>query len=311
MTAPPRGSFRQIKGRDLLTDERGIGDPTVVIVPGAGLTGLDYWPIHELASTTRRSIVYDRAGTGWSDPVKLPRTARAVTDELHELLTVAGIEQAVLVGHSLGGLYARHFATRFPNQVAGLVLLDPAHQDYDSYMPPELTTAQASKFFDVLNAVADVALTTPVTRALLQRVPTIRNYQRTYQDLFTKEMRDWPVDLRDALVERHSTLDWLASGLRESRHIDELYNEVRSAAPTPDLPMIILASVATDAFQEAVATDDTRRLAQQEIDGRLRLYSALAQPLTRAEVRRIQAGHITLPFHDPDAVLRAVHDCLT
>ena len=201
----------------------------------------------------------------------------------------------MLVGHSLGGLYARHFATRFPNQVAGLVLLDPAHENYDDYMPPELTTAQGSKFFDFLNTAANLALTTSITRALLQRVPTIRNCQRTYHDLFGKEMSDWPADLRDALVERHSSLDWLVSGLRESRHIDQLYNEARAAAPIPDLPMIILVSVATDAFQDAVATDDTRRLAQQEIDGRLRLYSDLAGQMTHGEVRRVQAGHVTLP----------------
>ena len=39
----------------------------------------------------------------------------------------------LLVGHSLGGLYARHYATRFPGEVAALLVLDPAHEDYDSY----------------------------------------------------------------------------------------------------------------------------------------------------------------------------------
>ena len=52
----------------------------MVILPGAGLTGSDYLPIHENVAQKTTSIVYDRAGTGWSDSVTLPRTAAAVTD---------------------------------------------------------------------------------------------------------------------------------------------------------------------------------------------------------------------------------------
>ncbi len=86
------------------------------------------------------SADYDRAGSGWSDPVKLPRTSTQVTDELRELLRVAGVPAPyLLVGHSLGGLYARHYAVRFPDEVAALLLLDPAHEDYNAYMPQELT----------------------------------------------------------------------------------------------------------------------------------------------------------------------------
>jgi pimeloyl-ACP methyl ester carboxylesterase len=44
----------------------------------------------------------------------------------------------LLVGHSLGGLYARHYAQRFADEISGLLLLDPAHEDYNAYMPQQL-----------------------------------------------------------------------------------------------------------------------------------------------------------------------------
>ena len=70
---------------------------------------------------------------------ELPRSSAEVTDELRELLRTAGVPAPyLLVGHSLGGFYARHYAHRFPSEVADLVLLDPAHEDYDAYMPEEL-----------------------------------------------------------------------------------------------------------------------------------------------------------------------------
>jgi pimeloyl-ACP methyl ester carboxylesterase len=69
--------------------------------------------------------VYDRAGRGWSDPVSLPQDGGAVAADLHTLLDRANVPGPfVLVGHSSGAQYVRIFAGRYPEQVAGMVLLD-------------------------------------------------------------------------------------------------------------------------------------------------------------------------------------------
>jgi hypothetical protein len=68
----------------------GTGGPVVVFLPGAGLTGLGYLNLHEQVSQFATSVLYDRAGTGWSDHVQLPRSAAEVADELWLLLRVAG-----------------------------------------------------------------------------------------------------------------------------------------------------------------------------------------------------------------------------
>lgn len=102
--APPIGRLYDVEGRQLLLHHSGAGGPAVVFVPGAGLTGLGYLNIHDQISQFTTSVLYDRAGTGWSDHVQLPRSGTEVTDELRQLLRVARVPAPyLLVGHSLGG----------------------------------------------------------------------------------------------------------------------------------------------------------------------------------------------------------------
>lgn len=115
-----------VGGPRLLLHQSGGGSPAVVFLPGGGTVGLDYLNLQERAAALSTSVVYDRAGTGWSDRVELPRTSAQVTDELRELLRTADVSAPyLLVGHSLGGLYARNYAQLFPDEVAALLLLDP------------------------------------------------------------------------------------------------------------------------------------------------------------------------------------------
>jgi pimeloyl-ACP methyl ester carboxylesterase len=307
--SPPVGTFVDVGGLRLFVDRRGDGGPPVVFLPGAGLVGLDYLHLHERAAASRASLVYDRAGTGWSDDVRLPRTSTAVTDELHAVLATAAPGPAVLVGHSLGGLFARHYATRFPDATAGLVLLDPAHEDYDAAMPAELKQTRAvTRMFDALTAVIDLAMKTSPGTALLRMAPPVRRYRRLYRDLFEQELSAWPADIRSVLVERHAGLDWLAVGLRESRRVERLYGEMRRAGPLPDVPLIILSSTGSDAFRDAVSSGDAQDLVHAEVDAKLKLYSTMAASVSRGEVRTVDSGHVTLPFRQPDAIVDAIDD---
>src|SRR5580658_551011 len=129
--APPIGRLYEVGGRRFALDRRGSGGPSVVFLPGAGLIGLDFLNIHEAIARVTTSVVYDRAGTGWSDAIRLPRSAADAAEELRALLEVAGVPPPyILVGHSLGGAYIRRFAQLFPQDVAGLLFLDPAHEGY-------------------------------------------------------------------------------------------------------------------------------------------------------------------------------------
>ena len=314
-STPPLGRYYDVEGRRLFVHRSGSGNPPVVFLAGAGTVGLDYLNVQEKAAELSTSLLYDRAGSGWSDPIGLPRTLTQVADELRELLRAASVPAPyVLVGHSLGGLYARNYAQRFPGEVAALLLLDPAHEDWDAYMPRELTEMREGWSKKQLDRLVNLALAgafrSALGRALLIRLPVIRHYRKLYRALFAQEMADWPEGIREVLIERHVSLDWLWVGLQESKNVDQLYDEVRLAGPMPDVPLIILCSMGTDGFKEAVSAGESESLLREEIEGKRRLYTALAESVPRGEVRLVDSGHVTMHLRHPEAVVEALQDLL-
>ncbi|MCO6004015.1 alpha/beta hydrolase [Actinoallomurus purpureus] len=267
----------------------------MVFLAGAGSSGMDGFIVQQRAAVLTTSVLYDRAGTGWSDRGELPRTSAQVTDELRELLRVAGVPAPyLLVGHSLGGLYARHYAQRFPGEVAGLVLVEPEHEDYDSYMPQKLN--ELYQAWD-----PDEALPDELPDEVIQ----------FYRDLFAREMADWPEEIREPLIERHVSLDWLRVGGREAANRDQLHDEVRQAGPMPDVPLIVLTATAIDPFKKAVTQGIPTSLLHEEAEAKARLYTALAESVSHGENRVIDdAGHASVVFRHPDAVFQAIQDLL-
>jgi hypothetical protein len=90
-SAPPLGQFYEVAGRRLWLHRSGRGGPAVVFLPGASAVGLDYLNIGDQAAELTTSVLYDRGGTGWSDPAELPRTAAEVATELRDLLAAADV----------------------------------------------------------------------------------------------------------------------------------------------------------------------------------------------------------------------------
>jgi pimeloyl-ACP methyl ester carboxylesterase len=127
---PPPGQMVDVGGYKLHLYCTGSGSPTVILDEASIDTVSDWvWVQSEVARTTR-VCAYDRAGLGWSDLSPVAPDATQNTAALHTLLQNAGIEAPyVLVGHSLGGLYARAFAHEYAGEVAGLVLIEAFHPD--------------------------------------------------------------------------------------------------------------------------------------------------------------------------------------
>ncbi|MCH6553751.1 MAG: alpha/beta hydrolase [Acidobacteria bacterium] len=125
---PPPGRMVDVGGYRLHLYCTGEGNPTVVLDSGLPGTSLSWrWVQPEVASFTR-VCSYERAGLGWSEAGPRPRTSRQIVAELRTLLNHAGIEGPyVLVGHSFGGFTARLFASQYPEEVVGMVLVDPIH----------------------------------------------------------------------------------------------------------------------------------------------------------------------------------------
>ena len=122
---PAPGQLIDVGGHRLHLHCTGSGSPTVVLEPGLGGASSDLaWLVPAVAQDSR-VCVYDRAGRGWSDAATGPQDAVQIAGDLHTLLERAHVPGPyVLAGHSFGGLYVQTFAARYPDQVAGVVLLD-------------------------------------------------------------------------------------------------------------------------------------------------------------------------------------------
>jgi pimeloyl-ACP methyl ester carboxylesterase len=130
------GRLVDVGGHKLHIQCTGTGTPTVVLEPGLGEPSTSMaWIAPKVAATTR-VCVYDRAGRGWSQSAGRPQDGVQVASDLHTLLERAGEHGPyVLAGHSAGGIYVLNFVHLFPQQVAGLVLLDSMHPEQYSRIP--------------------------------------------------------------------------------------------------------------------------------------------------------------------------------
>src|SRR4051794_19264636 len=129
------GSTYDVGGHRLYLDCLGQGSPTVVLDNGLGEVAASWARIVADVDTTTRVCAYDRAGQGWSDDATAQDGVTAARD-LHTLLSVAGEHGPyLLVGHSIGGTYALTYAARYPQQVAGMVLLDSSSPEQFSSIP--------------------------------------------------------------------------------------------------------------------------------------------------------------------------------
>ena len=122
---PPQGRLYIVDGYKMHLYCTGEGSPTIVLDAGLGNDSLIWADVQPTLSKTTRVCSYDRAGFGWSDLQPRPRDADRITDQLHTLLTDAGIKGSiVLMGHSIAGLYIRDYAARYSQNLSGLVFVD-------------------------------------------------------------------------------------------------------------------------------------------------------------------------------------------
>ena len=136
---PPHGTF-DVHGHEMFIECKGSGSPAVVLDSGLGVDSTSTWAaVRPQVARFTRVCLYDRAGMASSEPGPRQRTIAAMSDELRELLRVAGVDPPyVLAGASLGGMNVQLLAARHPREVAGVVLVDSLHPDLDRRIEPLL-----------------------------------------------------------------------------------------------------------------------------------------------------------------------------
>lgn len=118
-----------IGGRKLNLFCMGEGETTVLFDAGGSDWSVIWALVQPAVARNARACTYDRAGLGYSDSDPGPRTPFAIADDLHQLIRAAELPRPlILVGHSLGGFNVKLYAALYPDDVAGLVLIDPSEE---------------------------------------------------------------------------------------------------------------------------------------------------------------------------------------
>ena len=146
----PSGLF-EVGDRQLFLECVGSGRPVVVLEPGQGDTRSTYATVQEQLAEDTTVCSYDRANVGQSGPAPMPRTSLDAVEDLRALLQAAGLEGPyVLAGTSAGGFISLHFARAYPDDVQGVLAINPpplasqwADRAYPLLSPAEVAEEKA------------------------------------------------------------------------------------------------------------------------------------------------------------------------
>jgi pimeloyl-ACP methyl ester carboxylesterase len=197
---PPPGEMVDVGGHSLHINCVGQGTPTVVLEAGSGGFSAQWVRVQREVSGTTRVCSYDRAGMGWSEMGPEPRDAKQISSELHTLLKGANIEGPyVLVGHSFGGLYVRTYAARYPDEVAGVVLVDSSSPKQVSHQPEARDSNEPQKeTFAVVPRLARLGVSLPARLGVVRLLskldpasPELPPQQRAQIDALSPSTRQW------------------------------------------------------------------------------------------------------------------------
>ena len=206
---PPPGQMVGVGGHSLHINCVGQGSPAVVLDAGSGGFSAQWVRVQREVSGTTRVCSYDRAGMGWSEMGPEPRDAKQISSELHTLLGKASIEEPyVLVGHSFGGMYVRTYAARYPDEVAGVVLVDSSSPKQVSHQPVTRDSDEPQKqTFAVVPRLARLGVSLPARLGVVRLLskldpasPELPPQQRAQIDALTPSTRQWSTSVLEFLA---------------------------------------------------------------------------------------------------------------
>ncbi len=295
---PAPGRLIDVGGHRLHVLEAGAGGPTVVFENGQGGMALDWHDVQSEISAQSATLAYDRAGMGWSEPGPRPRNLPVLVDELRAVLHAAGASTAyVLVGHSLGGLIVRAYAHAYPDEVAGLVLLDATHEDLPEVYPAAFT-AKADAMADAMRRQRPV-----IAAVNASGIPAL--FASLVPDSVASKLPDDVADARRAA--QFMDTSTAVSAADEMIALRDSLDHVRhSRQPLGDIPVVVLthgkAAGAEDGVPEGLEEDV--EAAWQSMQENLATISTNAR-----QVIADGSGHF-IHIERPDLVIDAIGQVL-
>ena len=218
--------------RTLRWVETGSGSPAVVLEAALGEpASLAYAGVLATVAEQVRVIAYDRAGIGASDPVSQVTVMSQVSDLA--AIAAAGGGPCILVGHSWGGLLVLLAAAQHPDLIAGLVLVDPADEIYWSKLPPEIHQESTDSGTMIMERHAAGELAAVVRESFTPFVDRLTDNQRRRNLLLDAYESCYASEWQAGMVLTES--DLFSNSI-------SLIHKIRSAAPLPDVPVVVLSA---------------------------------------------------------------------
>jgi pimeloyl-ACP methyl ester carboxylesterase len=289
------GQRVDIGGRSLHLYCSGEGPVTVLLENGLGGNYAAWRLVQPSIAQFARVCNYDRAGMGWSDPSDRPTRAEFVTDDLHKLVSVAGLKPPfVLVGWSAGGVFVRRYYADYPGGVIGMVLVDSSHEQQRHRLADPGNAAQQQRTANQQLMVCRALAWTGVVRA----------------SGAMKEMAaplHMPADQEAEMIAMENRTNYCAGIAHESHGFE--YDVSQASPPTSlgDLPLVVLTRGRASSPKDFPTP--LSQAALDEIDQSwLTLQNELAVLSTHSAHRSIKDSGHAIPIQAPAAVVDAVRD---
>jgi pimeloyl-ACP methyl ester carboxylesterase len=266
---PPLGRLVDVGGYRLHLTTAGAGKPTVVMDAGLGHFSLIWSLVQKEVATFTHVCTYDRAGYAWSDRGPQPRTSSQIVRELHTLLANGGIMGPyILVGHSFGGLNMYLYACQYPDEVAGLILVDAVSKNILAH------DGQGMHYFIGFNKIKYRLLTSMTRFGLFRLFLRLRGPERALGFITS-----FPPETRSRLVAGILRKSYQASAA-ENASLRESITQAEQAHFPTKTPLVVLSHGIPDMFssrmsaEESALAEKTWQAIQEELaslstDGRL------------------------------------------
>jgi pimeloyl-ACP methyl ester carboxylesterase len=306
---PPPGRLVIVDGHQMHLNCSGTGGTTVVMDSGLGGWSLDWDAVQPSIAQFTRVCSYDRAGLGWSEPGAAPGDGQHAVDELHTLLANGGESGPfVLVGHSNGGLRVALYAHTYPQEVAGLVLVDPTPRSTDSERVGFLSPADQAEFLTLVQAMKPEPEGGANIFEWLRKlrpfgIPRLLTNMLLEGSSYDYVRADQQPGYRAGMNKRGR----LATTIAETEQREANMERVRAVGSLGSLPLTVLTSTKfTTFYRDPLPAEPSGRLMEllqkmlweSEVD-----MSRLSSNSTITPIER--SGHF-IQFDRPDAVIQAV-----
>jgi pimeloyl-ACP methyl ester carboxylesterase len=274
---PPPG--RLIDGMHV--DILGAGAPPVIFEAGIAATSLSWALVQPQVAKLTQTVIYDRAGLGWSRSPRSPRLVWNLVDELREMLRQAQVAAPrVLVAHSYGGLIALAYTARHPAEVAALILVDPV--GIGEWADPTASQRAMlgrgiflSRCGEILARVGLVRFALMLVAAGSRRIPRLIAHASSgprgaaFTERIAGEIRKLPREVWPAIQAHWSDPKSFRAMAAYLQALPENARAVLNAATGFDIPLVVLSAGNSSPAQRA----DHERVARLSTRGRLEIVA--------------------------------------